>query len=216
MEKVIIVDHCLENISFILQSGEFVGLLGKKDSGKTTLIKMLTGIISPRSGFISVLGFDPFRRHNDFLRQISAIFPKKNELWQNLPVIDSISVCKSIYKLSDKEYKKNLDELVTELKVTKLLNHQVNNLTAEQKIKFEFIVSLIHKPKILFLDEPFLGIDTKLKHFLTDILYDYAKKNLTTVLLTSDSVIDLIGLVRRVIVIENNKLIFDGPIEKIK
>ncbi|MEK7100299.1 MAG: ATP-binding cassette domain-containing protein [Patescibacteria group bacterium] len=216
MDKAIIVDHLFKDVSFTLQTGEFVGLLGPKGSGKTTLIKFLSGLKSPNSGFISVLGFDPSERHYDFLRQISVVFSQKNELWEDLSVIKSIEFTKATYSMLDRDYNKNLDELVTLLRTSKLLDIKVKNLSLEQKIKVELIVSLIYKPKVLLLDEPFINFDLKTKHLLNDFIYEYVKRNETTVLLTSDNVNDLIGLVRRVVIIDEEKLLFDGPFEKIK
>ena len=135
MDKAIIVDHLFKDVSFTLQTGEFVGLLGPKGSGKTTLIKFLSGLKSPNSGFISVLGFDPSERHYDFLRQISVVFSQKNELWEDLSVIKSIEFTKATYSMLDRDYNKNLDELVTLLRTSKLLDIKVKNLSLEQKIK---------------------------------------------------------------------------------
>lgn len=220
MDKAIIVDHLFKDsifkdISFTLQSGEFVGLLGPKGSGKTTLIKILSGLKSLDSGFISVMGFNPLDRKEDYLKQISVIFSGKNELSEDLLAIQSIELNKIIYKISDRDYRKKLNELVDLLRVSKFLNINAKDLNDEQKIKIELVLSLIYNPKIIFIDEPFFRFDLKTQHFLFDFLYEYFKRNETTILLSSESVNELIGLVRRVIVIDEQKLLFDGPLEKI-
>lgn len=215
MDKVIIVDHLFDNISFTVQSGEFVGLLGPKGSGKTSIIKVISGLKSSDSGFISVLGFDPNDRNFDFLKHVSVVFANKNDLLKNLKVIHSVELNKVIYKINDRDYQKNLDELTNLLSASKLLEKKVSDLSPEQKIKMELVASLIHKPKILLLDEPFTGFDLKVQNRLSDFIYEYTKRNKTTVLLSSDKVSNLFGLVRRVIVIEDKKLLFDGALEKI-
>ena len=215
MDKVIIVDHLFENISFTLQAGEFVGLLGPAKSGKTSLIKVLCGLMPSTHGFVSVLGFDPSVRDVDFLRQISVILNNKNDLLQDLKAIKSIETNKAIYQVNERDYRKNLDELVNLLRASKLLDKKVCDLSPVQKMKVELIASLIHKPKILLLDEPFIGFDQKTQSLLNDFIYEYVRKNNTTVLLSADNVKPVLGLVRRVVVIEDRKMLFDGALEKI-
>lgn len=215
MDKAVIVDRLFENISFTLQSGEFVGLLGPAKSGKTSLVKVLCGLIPSPTGFVSVLGFDPSGRDTDFLRQISVVFNNKNDLLPDLQAIHSIELNKVIYQLTDREYRKNLDELVSLLRVTKFLDKKVSDLSPIQKMKVELIASLIHKPKVLLLDEPFISFDQKNQSLLNDFIYEYVRKNNITALLTADNVKPVLGLVRRVVVIEDGKMLFDGALEKI-
>src|SRR3989339_1465154 len=151
--------HALKNISFTIQPGELVGFIGPNGAGKTTTLKILSGLLYPTSGFVSVLGFDPWEKSADFLKKISLVLGQKNQLWWDLPVIKSFELNKEIYEINNREYNKNLDELVNILDVSKLLNTQVRKLSLGQRMKMELIASLLHKPKILFLDEPTIGLD---------------------------------------------------------
>lgn len=206
MDKAIIVDH-LMGMSFTIQTGEIVALVGPIGAGKTTIIKILSGLIKPKSGFVSVLDNNPWEKSNDFLKQISVIFGDKSQLILDLPAIYTFELNKAIYKIKDRDYRRNLDELISFFEVTKLLDIEVRKLTPEQKIKMEFIASLIHKPKVLFLDEMF---------FDPDFLYEYNKRNQMTIFLTSSNINNLNEIVRRIIAIDDGKLIFDGPLEKLK
>jgi len=205
MDKAIIVDH-LKGISFTIQTGEIVGLIGPIGAGKTTIIKVLSGLTNSVSGFVSVLDFDPWEKSKDFLKQISVIFGQNSQLIPDLPATYTFELNKATYEIRERDYRKNLDELVSLLGASKLLDIQVKKLLPDQKIKMEYIASLIHKPKVLFLDEPI---------FDPDFLYEYNKKNKTTILLTSHKIDNLVGFVRRAIAIDNGKLIFDGPLEEL-
>lgn len=220
MEKAIIVDHLSKDklfydVSFTLQKGEFVGILSPKASGKTTLLKLIAGLRSVSSGFISVMGFDPIKKQPDFLKQLSYLNSFKNDLWQNLPAIETFNLHKSTYEMNERDFRKNLEDLVAVFNLDNLLNIPVKNLSIEHRERIEFALGLIHNPSILLLDDPFLNLDPKMRHILSDYLYEYAKINKTTVLLASDKVEDLIGLARRSIVIDERKLVFDGPLERI-
>lgn len=220
MDKAIIVDHLskdnlFSDISFTLQKGEFVGILSPKGAGKTTLLKIIAGIKHASSGFVSVLGFDPIEKQYDFLKQISYVGPNKSELWLNLPAIETFELYKDLYEINERDFRRDIDELVSIFNLSKLLEVPVKNLSFEHKERVEISLALIHKPKILLLDEPFLNLESKKQHAISDYLYEYTTKNKTTVLLASDKVEDLIGLARRSIIIDEGKLIYDGPLERI-
>jgi ABC-2 type transport system ATP-binding protein len=205
----------VKDLSFTIQKGELVGFIGPNGAGKTTTMKMLSGLIYPTSGFVSVLDFDPFQKSRDFLKQISLVMGQKNQLWWDLPVINSFEFNKAVYEIKEKEYKKNLDELVSLLGVSSLLNTQVRKLSLGQRMKMELIASLIYKPKVLFLDEPTIGLDLVAQQNLRDFIYEYNKKNEATVLLTSHNMNDLSDLARRVIIINEGELVFDGALDDI-
>lgn len=207
--------NAVKDISFTIQKGELVGFIGPNGAGKTTTMKMLSGLIYPTSGFVSVLDFDPFGKTREFLKQISLVMGQKNQLWWDLPVINSFEFNKAVYEIKDKDYKKNLDELVSLLGVSSLLNTQVRKLSLGQRMKMELIASLIYKPKVLFLDEPTIGLDLVAQQNLRDFIYEYNRKNEATVLLTSHNMNDLADLARRVIIINEGELIFDGALDDI-
>lgn len=207
MDKAIIVDHLFKNISFTIQTGEIVGIVGPKGSGKTSLIKILTGLKKPDLGYVSVLGFNPWEKSYDFLKQIALILDQNSQLNYDLPVIKTFELNKKIYKISDRNYNKNLDEAMSLMGIPELLQIPVKELSEEQRVRMDFMATLVYKPKVLFIDEAKLDLD---------FLYEYNKRNETTILITSNNLKNLAGLTRRVIAIDNGKLIFDGPLEKLR
>lgn len=207
--------NAVKDVSFTIQKGELVGFIGPNGAGKTTTMKMLSGLIYPTSGFVSVLDFDPFQKSRDFLKQISLVMGQKNQLWWDLPVINSFEFSKAVYEIKEKDYRKNLDDLVSLLGVAKFLNTQVRKLSLGQRMKMELIASLIYKPKVLFLDEPTIGLDLVAQQNLRDFIYEYNKKNEATILLTSHNMSDLSDLSRRVIIIDEGELVFDGAFDEI-
>lgn len=209
------VVNAVKDLSFTIQKGELVGFIGPNGAGKTTTLKTLSGLLYPNSGFVSVLDFNPWDKSPEFLKQISVVFGQKNQLWWDLPVIESFEFNKAVYEISDKEYKKKLGELVDLLNVSELLNTQVRKLSLGQRMKMELIASLIYSPKVMFLDEPTIGLDVVAQQNLRDFIYEYNKKNEATILLTSHNMNDLTDLARRVIVINEGSLIYDGTLESL-
>lgn len=207
--------EALKEISFTIQKGELVGFIGPNGAGKTTTMKILSGLIYPSSGFVSVLDFDPWDKSRDFLKQISLVMGQKNQLWWDLPVINSFEFTKAVYEIKDRDYKKNLDDLVSLMGVSELLQTPVRKLSLGQRMKMELIASLIYKPSVMFLDEPTLGLDLIAQQNLRDFIYEYNKKNEATILLTSHNMSDLTDLARRIIIIDAGQIIFDGPFEDI-
>jgi len=207
--------HALRSISFTIQSGELVGFIGPNGAGKTTTLKILSGLLYPTSGFTQVLEFDPWERKSEFLKKISLVMGQKNQLWWDLPAIETLELNHAIYEIPQKEYEENLKELVELLGVEKLLNIQVRRLSLGQRMKLELVAALLHKPQVLFLDEPTIGLDLIAQQKLRDFIYDYNRRYNATILLTSHNMDDLIDLARRVIVIDEGKIIFDGALEEI-
>lgn len=205
--------HALKSISFNILPGELVGFIGPNGAGKTTTLKVLSGLLYPTSGFVQVLEYDPWDRRPEFLRQISLIMGQKNQLWWDLPAIETFELNRAIYEIPKREYKENLEELVTLLEVEKLLNIQVRRLSLGQRMRLELVAALLHRPKVLFLDEPTIGLDLVAQQKMRDFIYEYNQKFGATILLTSHNMDDLIDLSRRVIVIDEGRILFDGALE---
>lgn len=207
--------HALKNVSFTIQPGELVGFIGPNGAGKTTTLKVLSGLLYPTSGFTQVLGYDPWERKSEFLKQISLIMGQKNQLWWDLPAIETFELNRAIYEIPKREYKENLKELTSLLEVEDLLGIQVRRLSLGQRMRMELVAALLHKPKILFLDEPTIGLDVVGQKTLREFIYDYNRKYEATILLTSHNMDDVIDLARRVIVIDEGQILFDGVLEEL-
>lgn len=205
--------HALRGISFTIQKGELVGFIGPNGAGKTTTLKTLSGLLYPTSGFVEVLEHDPWERKTEFLKQISLVMGQKNQLWWDLPAIETFELNRAIYEIPTREYEENLNELTTLLETKKYVNTPVRKLSLGQRMRMELTASLLHKPKVLFLDEPTIGLDVVAQQKVRDFIYEYNKKYQATIILTSHNMDDLINLARRVIVIDEGKILFDGALE---
>lgn len=205
----------VKKISFSIQPGELVGFIGPNGAGKTTTLKMLSGLLYPSSGFVSVLDYDPWDKQSEFLKSISLVMGQKNQLWWDLPAMDTFELNREMYEIKNLDYERNLEELVNLLDVGKLLSTPVRKLSLGQRMKMELIAALIHRPKVLFLDEPTIGLDLIAQKNLRDFIYDYNRKYKATILLTSHNMNDLVDLARRVIVIDDGKIVFDGALEQL-
>src|SRR3972149_9323969 len=207
--------RALKGISFTIQPGELVGFIGPNGAGKTTTLKTLSGLLYPTSGFVEVLEYDPWERKSEFLKQIALVMGQKNQLWWDLPAIETFELNRAIYEIPKRQYKEVLDELVSLLEVEKLLKTQVRRLSLGQRMRLELIAALLHKPEVLFLDEPTIGLDILGQEKGRDFIYDYNRKFGATILLTSHNMGDLINLSRRVIVINEGRIIFDGALDEL-
>ena len=207
--------RALRGISFSIETGELVGFIGPNGAGKTTTLKILSGLLYPTSGFTQVLGFDPWDRKPEFLKQISLVMGQKNQLWWDLPAIETLELNRAIYEIPKKRYEESLDELTKMLEVKRLLNVQVRRLSLGQRMRLELVAALLHKPKILFLDEPTIGLDVVGQQKMRDFIYDYNKKHDATILLTSHNMDDVFDLAKRVIVIDKGKILFDGDLREL-
>jgi ABC-2 type transport system ATP-binding protein len=207
--------HAIRGISFSVQPGELVGFIGPNGAGKTTTLKTLSGLLYPTSGFVEVLDYDPWERRPEFLKQISLVMGQKNQLWWDLPAIETFELNKAIYEIPGREYEANLKELVELLEVEKFLNTPVRKLSLGQRMRMELTAALLYKPKVLFLDEPTIGLDLVAQQKMRDFIYDYNRRYGATVLLTSHNMDDLVDLARRVIVIDEGKILFDGALEEL-
>ncbi len=200
----------VDNASFSIEEGELVGFIGPNGAGKTTTLKCLSGLLYPTSGEISVLGFSPAERKTQFLKQIAFIMGQKNQLWWDLPPTETFLLNKEIYEIPDKTYKKTLSELVDLLEVKNILKIPVKKMSLGQRMKCELIASLLHIPKILFLDEPTIGLDVVMQKKLREFIGEYNRRYNSTIILTSHYMKDVERLAKRVIVINFGKIIFDG------
>ncbi|MGD9129488.1 MAG: ABC transporter ATP-binding protein [Candidatus Woesebacteria bacterium] len=205
----------VDDISFTIDSGEIVGFIGKNGAGKTTTLKILSGLLYPTEGQVRVLGFNPWDRKTEFQKQFALIMGQKNQLWWDLPAIESFELNKAIYEISDQKYKKTLKKLVEILDVADLLNIQVRKLSLGQRMKCELIAALLHSPKVLFLDEPSIGLDVLMQKTLRDFIKDYNREFETTVILTSHYMDDVKELCPRAIIIDQGKKMFDGKLQDI-
>jgi ABC-2 type transport system ATP-binding protein len=202
----------VDGISFSIQPGEVVGFLGPNGAGKTTTLKMLSGLLYPTSGEVDVLGYQPSRRSHDYLRQMTLVMGNRNQLSWDLPALDSFELQRAIYAIPDADFKRTRDEFVELLELRDLLQKPVRNLSLGERMKMEFVGALLHKPKVLFLDEPTIGLDVTMQKRIRAFVAEYNQRYGATVLLTSHYMADVEALCRRVIVIHHGKLLFDGDL----
>lgn len=208
--------EAVKDLNFTVQQGEIVGFLGPNGAGKTTSLKMLSGILHPSSGRAEVIGYTPWERKNDFKRRISIIMGQKNQLWWDLPAIDSMNLNKQIYQIDEGKYKQRLAEMTVLLNVEKLLNIQVRRLSLGERMKMEIIAALLHQPEVLFLDEPTIGLDIISQKGIREFLKKYNAATGVTILLTSHYMDDISDLCRRSVVINHGEVIYDAETEQIR
>jgi len=205
----------VDNISFKIKEGELVGFIGPNGAGKTTTLKCLSGLLYPTGGKISVLGFEPWRRKKDYLKQISLVMGQKNQLWWDLPPKETFLLNKEIYEIPEKDFENNLSELVELLEVKDILKVQTRKLSLGQRMKCELIAALLHRPKVLFLDEPTIGLDVMMQQKIRDFIKEYNRKFKASIVLTSHYMEDVKDLCKRVVIIDKGKLVFDGQLETV-
>lgn len=210
-----LVKNAVHPISFEIERGEIIGFLGPNGAGKTTTLKMLSGILYPSGGEARVLGYVPWERKNDFKRQFSIVMGQKNQLWWDLPANESLYLNKCIYEIEDKQYRDTLGMLTELLDVKDLLKVQVRRLSLGERMKMELIAALLHKPSILFLDEPTIGLDIISQRKIRDFIAQYNQEEKTTVILTSHYMADIEGLCKRTIVINQGSVVYDGALKQV-
>ncbi len=207
--------RAVDGVSFTIEEGELVGFLGPNGAGKTTTLKMLSGILFPSQGSARVMGYVPWDRNNNYRRQFALVMGQKNQLWWDLPAQESLYLNKEIYGVEDGDYQRVLDEMTELLQVKKLLGIMVRELSLGERMKFELIASLLHRPRVLFLDEPTIGLDVVAQKNIREFIKEYNRKTKTTILLTSHYMNDIQALCDRVVVINVGKKIFDGRLEEV-
>jgi len=205
----------VKQVSFQIEPGEVVGFLGANGAGKTTTLKMLTGLIHPSSGKVKVAGYTPFQRKAEFLQKITLVMGQKQQLIWDLPALDSLKINAAIYGISDKEYRMRVGELTEMLSLQDKLKQPVRKLSLGERMKAEFLAALLHRPQVLFLDEPTLGLDVNAQVGVREFLREYNTRYGATILLTSHYMADITALCDRVIVIHQGQLVYDGGLDKL-
>ena len=204
--------EAVRDISFTVEKGEMIGFLGPNGAGKTTTLKMLSGILYPTDGKVEVDGFVPWERKNEFKRRISVVMGQKNQLWWDLPASDSFYLNKCIFGVDDGSYRDIITELSELLDVKELLNVQVRRLSLGERMKMEILAALIHRPDILFLDEPTIGLDILSQKKIREFLKIYNEQWKTTVIITSHYMADIEALCDRAVIINQGQLVYDGKL----
>src|SRR5690349_7555660 len=204
-----------DDITFQIEEGELVGFLGPNGAGKTTVLKMLSGLLNPTGGDARVLGFVPWERRNEMKRQFSLLMGQKNALWWDLPAQESLELNRAIYGIDHDRFNKIVGGLAELLEVTDKMNVMVRELSLGERMKMELISALIHQPRVLFLDEPTIGLDVVSQKRVREFLRIYNKEHRIVTLLTSHYMQDIEELTRRVLVIDHGKIFFDGPLDEI-
>lgn len=207
--------HAVKSVSFNIEEGELVGFIGPNGAGKTTTLKTLSGLLHPTSGRVEVLGYNPWERDYDFLRQISLVMGQKNQLWWDLPAIESFRLAKEIYNIPDSAYNKNLKNLISMLELDNVVDIQVRKLSLGQRMKAELIAALIHSPKVLFLDEPTIGLDVVMQKTMRKFIKEYNENYSGSIILTSHYMADVKELCKRVIIIDKGEIIYDGSLSDV-
>ncbi|MGE5073972.1 MAG: ABC transporter ATP-binding protein [Anaerolineae bacterium] len=202
----------VDNVTFEIGPGEMVGFLGPNGAGKTTTLKMLSGLLYPTAGTPRVLGFEPSRRQSALLRQITLVMGNRYQLEWDLPAVDSFELRRAIYSIPRPEFERTIAEFVELLDLKALLKTPIRNLSLGERMKMEIVGALLHRPKVLFLDEPTIGLDVTMQRRIRGFIHDYNVRYRATVLLTSHYMADVEALCKRVIVIHNGRVLFDGDL----
>ncbi|MBA2530371.1 MAG: ATP-binding cassette domain-containing protein [Euzebyales bacterium] len=202
----------VDAISFDVAAGEMVGFLGPNGAGKTTTLKMLSGLLHPTAGEARVLGHVPAKRDRDFLGRITLVMGNRNQLQWDIPALDSFEMNRAIYRLEPNAYRRTRDELIDLLEIGDLVRKPVRNLSLGERMKAEIVGALLHRPRVLFLDEPTIGLDVPMQRRIRTFLGEYNRRHGATVLLTSHYMADVVALCRRVIVIHHGRILFDGAL----
>lgn len=207
--------QAVKDVSFDIFREEIVGFIGPNGAGKTTTLKCLSGLLYPDGGVVDVLGFTPSKRKNDFLCRIALVMGQKSQLWWELPPVETFRLNKEIYGIGDKEYKDILDDMVEVLDVAEAIQKPTRNLSLGERMRCEIIAALLHMPELVFLDEPTIGLDVVSQHNLRAFIKEYNRKYHASVILTSHNMEDVSDLCKRVIVIDNGLVLYDGRISEL-
>ncbi|RKD21016.1 daunorubicin ABC transporter ATP-binding protein [Ammoniphilus oxalaticus] len=208
--------RAVNEISFEVGQGEMVGYIGENGAGKSTTIKMLTGILQPTSGYLRVNGMDPHNEREKFVRTIGVVFGQRSQLWWDIAVQESFRLLKKVYRVPDAQYKQFMGEVVEILEIEKLLTRPVRKLSLGQRMRCELAAALIHNPPLLFLDEPTIGLDVLVKMKIREFLQELNRRYGTTVLLTTHDLGDIEALCPRVVMLDEGKIIYDGELKKLR
>ncbi len=207
--------HAVQQVSFTIQQGEVVGFLGPNGAGKTTTLKMLSGLLHPTSGQARVLGFTPWERKREFLQSMTLVMGQRNRLSWDIPAADSFLLNQAIYRLSDEDYTRTLKELDELLELSPIMRKPVRNLSLGERMKCELAAGLLHRPKVLFLDEPTIGLDITAQARIRTFLQEYNRRTGATILLTSHYMADVTALCERILIIHHGRLKYDGGLTEL-
>jgi ABC-2 type transport system ATP-binding protein len=213
-EKVI--KEALKSVSFKIQQGEIVGLIGANGAGKTTLVKILAGIVHPTSGEATILGFKPWERDNNYRRQMSLIMGQKAQVWWDLPALDSFLLLKEIYQIEDSLFKKNVEFLADTLMIKDQLKTQVRKLSLGERMKIELMAALLHQPKVIFLDEPTIGLDISAQKAVREFMRNYQSEFKPITILTSHYMEDIKELCPRIMIMKEGEFVYDGALSEVQ
>jgi ABC-2 type transport system ATP-binding protein len=208
--------RAVDDISFTVKQGEMVGYIGENGAGKSTTIKMLTGILTPTSGKVVVNGMNPHKEREKFVQTIGVVFGQRSQLWWDIAVQESFRLLKKVYRVSDRDYKEHMEHVIETLDIGPLLDKPVRKLSLGQRMRCELAAALIHNPPLLFLDEPTIGLDVLVKLKIRQFLKEINEKYNTTILLTTHDMSDIEALCERVIMLDEGKIIYDGSLQKLK
>ena len=213
-EKIVV--KALTNVSFEIEEGDIVGYIGPNGAGKSTTIKIMSGILTPTSGECSIMGQTPWKDRKKYVKNIGVVFGQRSQLWWDVPIIDSFELLKDIYKIPTAEYNETLNDLINALNLKELLNRPLRQLSLGQKMKCELAGSLLHRPKVLFLDEPTIGLDAVTKLAVRDFVKTINKKWGTTIILTTHDMSDIDALTNKIILIGRGQILYKGSFSAIK
>ncbi|MBI4790803.1 MAG: ATP-binding cassette domain-containing protein [Chloroflexi bacterium] len=207
--------HAVQRVSFRIRAGEIVGFLGPNGAGKTTTLKVLSGLLYPSSGNAQVLGYTPWERNTEFLRAITLVMGQRNRLSWDIPAADSLLLNQAIYRIGDEEYRQTLAELDELLELSPILRKPVRNLSLGERMKCELAAGLLHRPRVLFLDEPTIGLDLTAQARIRAFLREYNRLTGATILLTSHYMADVTALCERILMIHHGELKYDGGLTEL-
>ncbi len=205
----------VDDVSFEIEENELIGFIGPNGAGKTTTLKMCAGILHPTSGKLEVLGSNPFEKKHSFLKQVAFVMGQRNQLVWDLPATDSFTLQKAIYEVNDREFKKTVAHLVDILKCKDLVEKPIKTLSLGERMKMELIAGLLHRPKLVFFDEPTIGLDIFSQEAIREFIREYQHTYHATVILTSHYLEDVKQLAKRLIIINKGKILYDDPLSKI-
>ena len=207
--------EAVRGLSFSIREGESVAFLGANGAGKSTTIKMLTGIMRPGAGSVRILGEDPFQKRMENAKRIGVVFGQKTQLWWDIPVVETFRLLRSIYEIPEETYERNMKEFGEILGLTDFLSQPARKLSLGERVRADLAAALLHEPPILFLDEPTIGLDVAVKQRIYTFLKKINRERKTTILLTSHDLNDLESLCRRLIILERGEILFDDGMEKV-